>query len=79
MERNINHKLPRRRWIKELRCQISYKVFFPGLSWGDSYPMDPGEEDMKKIDLDPLGGEAGHTAHDHQKILPLLLLHLLLS
>jgi hypothetical protein len=41
--------------------------------------MDPGEEDMKKIDPDPLGGEVGHTALDHQKILPLLLLHLLLT
>jgi hypothetical protein len=40
--------------------------------------MDPREEDMKKIDPDPLGGEAGHTTHDHQNILPLLL-HLLLS
>ena len=28
---------------------------------------------MKKIDPDPLGGEAGHTAHDHQNILPLPL------
>jgi hypothetical protein len=42
--------------------------------------MDPRVEDMKKIDSDPLGEEAGHTAHDHQNILPLLLLlHLLLS
>jgi hypothetical protein len=41
--------------------------------------MDPGEEDMEKIDPDPLDGEAGHTAHDHQNILPLLLLHLLLT
>jgi hypothetical protein len=36
--------------------------------------MDPRVEDMKKIDSDPLGEEAGHTAHDHQNILPLLLL-----
>jgi hypothetical protein len=41
--------------------------------------MDPGEEDMKKIDPDLLVGEAGHTAHDHQNIIPLLLHHLLLS
>jgi hypothetical protein len=40
--------------------------------------MDPGEEDMKQMDPDPLGGEVGHTAHDHQNILPLLF-HLLLT
>jgi hypothetical protein len=34
---------------------------------GDSCQMDPGEEDMKKMDPDPLGGEAGHTALCHQK------------
>jgi hypothetical protein len=40
--------------------------------------MDPGVEDMKKIDPDPPGGEEGHTAHDHQNILSLLI-HLQLS
>jgi hypothetical protein len=38
----------------------------------DGCPKDPRAEDKKRIDPDPLGGEAGQTAHDHQRILHLL-------
>jgi hypothetical protein len=54
--------------------------FLPQAELGeDSCQMDPGKEDRMKIALDPLGGEAGHTALCHKKILPLPLLHLLLT
>jgi hypothetical protein len=73
-----SHKSPLRRMMrtKELMRQVSCKVFFPRMSWGDSFLKDPGAEDEKRIDPDPPGGEAGQTAHDHQSILHLLL-HLL--